>query len=183
MFIVNLVMSLILYAVIFLCAPFIAEFFHNEELIPLTRVSSLSMIIGALAMVQQTRLTKRIDFKSQTKITIAASVSSGIIGIVMALLGFGVWALVAQTLTSQMIRTSLLWLVNRWIPSLRFSSKSFHELFVFGWKMMASSILDTVWKELNQVIIGKFYSPASLGQYSRAMGFSIIVKLIIIQKI
>ena len=171
-FIVNLVMSLMLYAVIFLCAPFIAEFFHNEELIPLTRVSSLSMIIGALAMVQQTRLTKRIDFKSQTKITITASVSSGIIGIVMALLGFGVWALVAQTLSSQMIRTSLLWVVNKWIPSLRFSSKSFHELFGFGWKMMASSILDTVWKELYQVVVGRFYSPATLGQYTRAKGFS-----------
>ena len=171
-FIVNLVMSLMLYAVIFLCAPFIAEFFHNEELIPLTRVSSLSMIVGALAMVQQTRLTKRIDFKSQTKITITASVSSGIIGIVMALLGFGVWALVAQTLSSQMIRTSLLWVVNKWIPSLRFSSKSFHELFGFGWKMMASSILDTVWKELYQVVVGRFYSPATLGQYTRAKGFS-----------
>ena len=171
-FIVNLVMSILLYAVIFLCAPFIAEFFHNKELIPLTRVSSLSMIIGALAMVQQTRLTKRIDFKSQTKITITASVSSGIIGIVMALLGFGVWALVAQTLSSQMIRTSLLWMVNKWIPSLRFSSKSFHELFGFGWKMMASSILDTVWKELYQVVVGRFYSPATLGQYTRAKGFS-----------
>lgn len=171
-FIVNLVMSILLYAVIFLCAPFIADFFHNEELIPLTRVSSLSMIIGALAMVQQTRLTKRIDFKSQTKITITASVCSGVIGIFMALLGFGVWALVAQTLTSQMIRTSLLWKVNKWIPRLHFSSKSFHELFGFGWKMMASSILDTVWKELYQVVVGRFYSPATLGQYTRAKDFS-----------
>ncbi len=171
-FIVNLVMSFMLYTVIFMCAPFIADFFHNEELIPLTRVSSLSMIIGALAMVQQTRLTKRIDFKSQTKITITASVSSGIFGIAMAFLGFGVWALVAQTLTSQTIRTFLLWVVNKWVPSLRFSSKSFHELFGFGWKMMVSSILDTVWKELYQVIVGRFYSPATLGQYTRAKEFS-----------
>lgn len=176
-FIVNLVMSILLYAVIFLCAPFIADFFHNEELIPLTRVSSLSMIIGALALVQQTRLTKRIDFKSQTKITITASICSGVVGIVMALLGFGVWALVAQTLTSQMIRTSLLWVVNKWIPSLRFSSKSFHELFGFGWKMMASGILDTIWKELYQVIVGRFYSPSTLGQYTRAKGFSQIFSI------
>ena len=171
-FIVNLVMSILLYAVIFLCAPFIADFFHNEELIPLTRVSSLSMIVGALAIVQQTRLTKRIDFKSQTKITITASVCSGIVGIIMALLGFGVWALVAQTLTSQILRTSLLWKVNKWIPSLHFSSKSFHELFGFGWKIMVSSILDTVWKELYQVVVGRFYSPATLGQYTRAKQFS-----------
>ena len=160
-FIVNLAMSLILYTVIFLCAPLIADFFHRYELVDLTRVSSLSMIIGALALVQQTRLTKRIDFKSQTKITIAASVISGIIGIVMALLGFGVWALVAQSLSSQVIRTSLLWVVNKWVPSLRFSSKSFHELFGFGWKMMLSSIIDTVWKELYQVVVGRFYSPAA----------------------
>lgn len=171
-FIVNLGMSILLYAIIFFCAPFIADFFHNEELIPLTRVSSLSMIIGALALVQQTRLTKRIDFKSQTKITITASVCSGIIGIVLALIGFGVWALVAQTLTSQIIRTSLLWVVNKWIPSLRFSSKSFHELFGFGWKMMVSAIIDTVWKELYQVVVGRFYSPATLGQYTRAKGFA-----------
>lgn len=176
-FIVNLGMSILLYAIIFFCAPFIADFFHNEELIPLTRVSSLSMIIGALAMVQQTRLTKRIDFKSQTKITLIASVSSGIVGIAMALLGFGVWALVAQTLTSQMIRTTLLWVVNKWIPSLRFSSNSFHELFGFGWKMMASGILDTIWKELYQVIVGRFYSPSTLGQYTRAKGFSQIFSI------
>lgn len=171
-FIVNLAMSLILYTIIFICAPFIADFFRRDELVDLTRVSSLSMIIGALALVQQTRLTKRIDFKSQTKITITASVFSGIVGIVMALLGFGVWALVAQTLTSQMIRTSLLWVVNKWIPSLRFSSKSFHELFGFGWKMMVSAIIDTVWKELYQVVVGRFYSPATLGQYTRAKSFS-----------
>lgn len=171
-FIANLAMSIMLYAIIFLGAPFIADFFHNEELIALTRVSSLSMIIGALAIVQQTRLTKRIDFKSQTKITITASVCSGVVGIVMALLGFGVWSLVAQTLTSQMIRTALLWVVNKWIPSLCFSSKSFHELFGFGWKMMVSGIIDTVWKDLYQVVVGKFYSPATLGQYTRAKGFS-----------
>lgn len=171
-FIVNLVMSMALYAVIFLCAPFIADFFHKEELVALTRVSTLSMIIGALAIVQQTRLTKRIDFKSQTKITITASVCSGIMGIIMALLGFGVWALVAQILTLQAIRTTLLWVVNKWIPNLSFSSKSFHELFGFGWKMMVSSILDTVWKELYQVVVGRFYSPATLGQYTRAKGFS-----------
>lgn len=171
-FIVNLAMSLMLYAVIFLCAPLIADFFYNEELVDLTRVSSLSMIIGALTLVQQTRLTKRIDFKSQTKITITASICSGLVGITMALLGFGVWSLVAQTLTSQILKTVLLWIVNKWIPSIRFSAKSFYELFGFGWKMLASNILDTVWKELYQVIVGRFYSPATLGQYTRARGFS-----------
>lgn len=171
-FIVNLGVSLLLYAVIYLCSPFIADFFHREELVALTQVSSLGMIIGALGLVQQTRLTKRIDFKTQTKITIIASVASGIVGVVMALMGFGVWSLVAQSLTSQGLRTILLWVANKWVPQLRFSSDSFHDLFGFGWKMMVSSLIDTVWKELYQVVVGKFYSSATLGQYTRAKGFS-----------
>lgn len=171
-FIVNMGLSILLYVVIFLCSPFIAEFFRREELVALTRVASLGMIIGALALVQQTRLTKRIDFKTQTKITIIASLSSGAIGIGMALMDFGVWALVAQTLSFQSFRTVFLWYYNKWMPRLRFSSESFHELFGFGWKMMASGVLDTVWKELYQVVVGKFYSPAALGQYTRAKQFS-----------
>lgn len=171
-FIVNLGLSLLLYAAIYLCAPFISDFFMRQELVNLTRVSSLGMIIGALALVPQTRLTKCIDFKTQTKITLIASVSSGIIGIVMAFMGFGVWSLVVQGLSGQILRTVLLWFYNKWVPKLRFSSTSFHELFGFGWKMMASSVLDTVWKELYQVVVGKFYTPATLGQYTRAKGFS-----------
>lgn len=171
-FIVNLGMSLLMYAVIFLCAPLIARFFGREELVLLTRVSSIGMIIGALAMVQQTRLTKRIDFKTQTKITMIASTTSGVIGIVMAATGFGVWALVAQSLSSHLLRTILLWFFNKWVPQFRFSGNSFRELFGFGWKLMVSGVLDTVWKELYQVVVGKFYSPATLGQYTRAKQFS-----------
>lgn len=171
-FIVNLGMSLLLYAIIFFSAPFIARFFDRTELVSLTRVSSLGMIIGALALVQQTRLTKRIDFKTQTKITLIASISSGVIGIVMAATGFGVWALVAQSLSSQLLRTILLWFFNKWVPQLHFSGRSFKELFGFGWKMMVSGVLETVWKELYQVVVGKFYSPATLGQYTRAKQFS-----------
>lgn len=171
-FIVNLCISLLLYVVIYISSPFIAAFFHREELIALTQVSSLGMIIGALGLVQQTRLTKCIDFKTQTKITIVASVGSGIVGIVMALMGFGVWSLVIQSLASQGLRTILLWMADKWVPQLRFSLVSFHELFGFGWKMMLSSLIDTVWKELYQVVVGKFYSPATLGQYTRAKQFS-----------
>lgn len=171
-FIVNLIMSLLLYGVIFICAPLIAEFFKREELIALTRVSSMGMIIGAFAIVQQTRLTKRIDFKTQTKISFTAAIISGVIGITMAIMGFGVWSLVAQQLSSRVIRTTLLWVFNKWIPQLRFSSESFHDLFGFGWKLMLSGLLDTVWKELYQVVVGKFYSPVTLGQYTRAKHYS-----------
>ena len=171
-FICNLGMSILLYAAIYLYSPLIAAFFGREELVALTRVSSLSMIIFALSLVQQVRLTKRIDFKTQTKISVSASIVSGIVGITMAFLGFGVWALVAQTLLSSTLRTILLWIANKWIPALRFSVDSFRNLFGFGWKMMIAGIMDSVYKQLYQVIVGKYYSPASLGQYSRAKNFS-----------
>ena len=171
-FIVNLGLSMLLYALVFLASPLIADFFGREELVWLTRVSSLIMIIGALAIVQQTRLTKRIDFKTQTKITLTASVISGVIGITMAFLDFGVWALVAQMLSAQVLRTVLLWVYNHWIPSLRFNKQSFSELFGFGWKLMVSGILDSLYTQLYQVVVGKYYNAATLGQYTRAKQFS-----------
>lgn len=171
-FICNLLMSILLYTIVFLCSPLIAGFFNRQELVALTRVSSFTMIIGALAIVQQTRLTKRIDFKTQTKITLIASILSGIVGIALALMDFGVWALVVQGIVAQALRTVLLWFFNHWIPSIRFSKESFNRLFGFGWKMMASGILDSLWKELYQLVVGKFYSPATLGQYTRAKQFS-----------
>ena len=171
-FICNLLMSLLLYTVIFLCAPLIANFFGRVELTALVRVSSLGLIIGALGMVQQTRLTKCIDFKTQTKITLVATALSGIVGIGMALAGFGVWALVAQQLMSQAITTLLLYIYNRWLPRFVFSKASFHDLFGFGWKMMVSGLLDAVWKELYQVVVGKFYNPATLGQYTRGRHYA-----------
>ena len=171
-FICNLGMSVVLYVVIFACAPFIARFFLREELINLIRVASLGMIIGSFAIVQRTRLTKRIDFRTQTKISIMASITSGVIGITMALLDCGVWSLVAQSLMGALLSTILLGFANKWLPSMRFSTESFHRLFGFGWKMMLSGLLNEVWKELYQVVVGKFYSPATLGQYTRAKGFS-----------
>ena len=171
-FIVNLVLSALIYVIVFWLSPFIAEFFKREELVLLIRVTSIGLVIGALALVQQTRLTKRIDFKTQTKVTIVASVLSGIIGIVMALMGFGVWALVFQVLSAELLRTTLLWYYNKWVPKLRFSTSSFHDLFGFGWKIMVSNLLDAIWRELYQVVVGKFYSPAALGQYTRAKQFS-----------
>ena len=171
-FLINLGMSLLLYGILFLCAPLIANFFGREELIWLTRVSSINMIIGALSMVQVTRLIKRIDFKTQTKITIIATIISGVIGIACAFIGLGVWALVAHSLVSQTIHTICFWKVNKWIPNFTFSVNSFKELFNFGWKILASYLLDTVWKQLYQIVVGKFYNPATLGQYTRAKNYS-----------
>lgn len=171
-FIINFCVSLFLYGIVFLCSPLIARFFGRDELVLLTRVSSLGMIISSLAIVQRARLTRRIDFKSQTKITFISSFFSGIVGVVMAFMGFGVWALIAQDLINRALSTISLWLVNKWVPTVHFSKQSFKELFGFGWKVMMSHVIDTVWKELFQVVVGKYYSPASLGQYTRAKSFS-----------
>ena len=170
--IINLGLSLFLYAIVFISSPLIAVFFGREELVALTRVSSSSMVIGALAIVQQVRLTKRIDFKTQSKITLIAGVTSGVIGIVMAISGLGVWALVFQGVILQLIRTVLLRYFNHWSPSFYFSKESFSRLFGYGWKMMASGIIDSLWTQLYQVVVGKFYSPSTLGQYTRANQFS-----------
>lgn len=171
-FIVNLGISVILYVIIYVCSPLIAYFFAREELVALTRVSSLTLILGALSLVQLKRLTKQIDFKTQTKITIISSVLSGIAGVIMAFCGCGVWSLVAQGLVSQGLRTILLWYYNHWIPQFRFSMTSFRDLFGFGWKVMVNDFLDSIWRELYQVVVGKCYSPGTLGQYTRAKGFS-----------
>lgn len=171
-FIINLGLSFTLYALIFFCSPLIADFFGREELVALTRVSSFTMVIGSLAIVQQVRLTKRVDFKTQAKITLIASVVSGLIGVVLALFKMGVWSLVFQGLVFQLLRTIFLWFSNHWMPLLNFNKQSFCRLFGFGWKMMASSILDSLWTQLYQMVVGKSYSPATLGQYTRANQFS-----------
>lgn len=171
-FIVNFTLSILLYLIIFFGAPLIATFFNRNELVALTRTASLGIIIGAFALVQSTKLTKKIDFKTQAKITFITSVFSGFVGIIMALVGFGVWALIGQSLSSQVLGTILLFFYNKWIPKFRFSKTSFNKLFGFGWKMMASGLLDRLWREMYQVVVGKFYSPSTLGQYTRASQFS-----------
>lgn len=171
-FYVNLGLSFVMALALFLCAPLIAKFFERPELVSLTQVMSSVVVINALAIVQRARLTKAVDFKTQTKITIISSVISGIVGITMAYTGFGVWALVGQQITAQGCNTTLLWLCNKWLPKLEFSIASFKEMWNFGWKLLVSGLLDTAWKEIYQVVVGKCYAPATLGLYTRAKQFS-----------
>ena len=171
-FYVNLGLSVVMALALFLCAPLIANFFGRSELISLTQVLSSVVVINALAIVQRTRLTKAVDFKTQTKITLISSVISGIVGITMAYTGFGVWALVGQQITAQGTNTALLWIYNRWLPKLGFSIASFKEMWNFGWKLLVSGLIDTTWTEIYQVVIGKCYTPATLGLYTRATQFT-----------
>lgn len=168
MFITNLVISVLLFFVMFFGSPLIAHFFNNEQLIPLTKVMSFYLIVNAFCLIQRTLLTKEIDFKTQTKCNVISSAISGIIGIIMALKSYGVWALVGQQLSKILFNTICLWYYRRWKPSFSFSWNSFRELFGFGWKLMVSGIINSIWGQIYQIVIGKCYSAETLGQYTKA---------------
>lgn len=172
MFITNMVISLLLYGLLWLGAPTIAYFFERPELVSLTRATGLILILQALSLTQVTILTKRIDFKTKTKASLIAAIASGMVGIGMAFTGFGVWALVGQKLSNTLLYSVCLWALNRWWPNFSFSRSSFRYMWGFGWKMMVSGLLDHTWNQLYQIVVGKFYSPATLGQYTRSREYA-----------
>lgn len=174
LFVFNLVVSVLLFFLLFAGAPFISDFFKRQELLPLIRVMGLLLIIQALSIVQNTILSRRVDFKTKTKASVISSLLSGIVGIVMAFAGYGVWSLVAQQLSRQLIYTICLWFFNKWWPKLRLSCDSLSYMWGFGWKLLVSGLLDNIWKQLYQVVVGKCYSPASLGQYTRSEQYASI---------
>ena len=172
MFITNMGMIVLMYVLLWFGAPAIAHFFERPELVDLTRVTGLILILQALSITQVTILTKRIDFKTKTKASLIAAIASGIVGIGMAFAGFGVWALVGQKLSNMILYSVCLWALNRWWPNFSFSCESFRYMWGFGWKMMVSGLLDHTWNQLYQVVVGKCYSPATLGQYTRSREYA-----------
>ena len=170
-FYTNLLLSICMALLLYCSAGFIADFFKREELIPLTHVMSSVVVINALAIVQRTRLTKIIDFKTQTKVSFFSSIFSGVVGITMAFTGFGVWALVGQQIASALMTVVLLWTMSKWLPKWEFSWKSFIEMWSFGWKLLLSGIFNSLSSQVHSAVIGKCFSPATLGQYTRAHQF------------
>lgn len=170
-FVANLAFSTVLYALLYLLAWPIAAFFSNPLLVSLTRVMSAILLIDAFMFVPKARLTKELDFKTQTKISVVSSFVSGVVGIGCALWGFGVWALVTQQLVRHFLNTLLLWMATRGSISMHFSRQSFTTLFSFGSKMLLSDLISSVYRQLYHIVIGKFYAPATLGQYTRAHQF------------
>lgn len=167
-FFFNLFLGVILALVLFLTAPLIAQFYRQPALIPITRVLSLTLIINAFGLVQTSLLAKKLDFKTQMKISLLAVILSGVIGIVMAYQGFGVWSLVAQLVSKSVFQAILLWLFNDWRPTATFSLSSLKSMFTFGSKLLVSGLLDTVFNNIYQTFIGRVYSPTDLGFYSKA---------------
>jgi len=164
----NLVMALIMYAVIFLSADVISTFFKEPELVFILRVLSLTLIINSIGLIQRTMLIKSINFKTQTKISVISSIVSGIIAIIFAFMGYGVWSLVIRILSLQVIQSLLLCLFNKWMPSLVFNIDSFKRLFGFGWKLLVSGLIYTLYGNLYFLIIGRAFSTLELGYYTNA---------------
>lgn len=167
----NLIVSLALYVLLFFSSGIISQFFEETELENMLKVFGLILIINALGIIQQTLFSKEINFKTQTYITLIASVGSGALAIVAALKGMGVWSLVILNLSHAFLNTLFLWIWSVWRPIWVFSKKSFSELFGFGSKLLISALIETVYQNVYYLVIGKYFSAKELGFYTRADQF------------
>lgn len=168
----NLAVSIFLYLIVFFTSSFIASFYNEPQLESIAKVVALVFILNAFAIVQRAQLSKRMDFKSQSKATIASTILSGLTGIYLAYKGYGAWALVIQGLVSSTVNTASLWLITGWRPTLEFSKDSFKQLFGFGSRLMATGLLQTIYTNLYSLVIGKFYTAKDLGFFNKMQNFA-----------
>ena len=164
----NIAVAVFFYLGLFFAAPAIANFYNIPLLVPVTRVTAINLVIGSLSGIHDAKLSIAIDFKSRAKISIVSAVLTGSVGLWMAYAGYGVWALVVQTVFAGIIKTIMLWVIVKWYPKLVFSWQSFKEMFSFGSKLLASGLLDTIYNNIYPLVIGKVFSPTTLGVYSKA---------------
>ncbi len=167
-FFFNLFGSLIIYLIVFFIAPFIADFYNQNILISLIRWYCIIFIINAFSNIQHTRLSKKMDFKTEIKIAIPSLILSSFVGISMAFLGYGVWSLVVSAIVQSFVSSVQLWFWSKWQPSFVFDFQLFKKHFNFGYKLTISGILDTVFSNIYYIIIGRLFPPAQLGFYNRA---------------
>lgn len=171
----NIVVAIFFYGVLFLCAPLIADFYEMPILKPVLRVSAIGIVINSFAGLQRSLLTAEMQFKTLAKLSIVSLIISGTVGMVMAYYDFQVWALVAQGLVAAVIGTIFIWWKSTWRPRLIFTTASFKEFFGFGSKLLASSLLDTVYNNMYGVIIGKVFKASDLAFYNRGSSLSQLV--------
>ena len=171
----NFSMCLVLYAVMFIVAPYIAIFYEDMTLTSVIRVLSLTIVISGVKGIQQAYVSRNMLFKRFFFSTIGGTIFSAFLGIGLAFSGCGVWALVAQQLSNTMIDTLILWITVKWKPKKEFSWKRLRTLFSYGWKLLVSSLLDTVYNNLRNLIIGKMYSSADLAYYNQGDKFPKII--------
>lgn len=171
----NFALCLILYAVMFVAAPFIAGFYDDNTLIPIIRVISLTIVISGVKGIQQSYVSRNMLFKKFFYSTLGGTIFSAFIGIALAYAGFGVWAIVAQQLSNTTIDTLILWLTVKWRPKKMFSWRRLKGLLSFGWKMLASALLDTFYNNIRSLVIGKMYSSSGLAYYDQGKKFPNVI--------
>lgn len=164
----NFVGSVIVYGILFIASPWIADFYHQPALTNITRIYGLTFILSAFGTVQNTILTRELKFKKQAIISLPALIISSTVGLIMAYWNYGVWSLVGSVLVNAFFTSLFLWFSANWYPKFIFSKEKFKLHFHYGYKLTISSILDTVFTNIYQIVIGKFYSAAQVGYYTRA---------------
>ena len=164
----NIIISLILYGVLFLIAPWVADFYNEPQLLNLMQVLCFIVVINSFGAIQRTLYTATLNFKIQAKASLFAAILSGVVGIILAYRHFGVWALVCQQLLNALFSVALFWWYPTWRPHLIFSWSSFRKLFAFGSNLMISTLINTIYGNIYQMVIGKIFSATSLGHFSQA---------------
>lgn len=167
----NISFCAILYCLLFWAAPLISEFYGNEELTPLVRVIGLTIILSGVKNIQQSYVSKKLQFKKFFFATLCGTIGAAFVGIYMARRGLGVWALVAQSLFNNAVDTVILWITVDWHPRFIFSFERLKTLFAFGWKILLSSLIDTIYNNVRSLIIGKRYTSADLAFYNKGKTF------------
>lgn len=170
-FFFNIFMCTVLYAGMFFAAPLIARFYNTEELTTIVRVMSLTLIISGVKNILVSVIQRRLQYKKFFFATLTGTIGAAVIGIVMAYRGFGVWALICQSLFNSTVDTIILWLTVDWRPKLQFSFLRLKSLFSYGWKLLATTLVDKVYSNLRQLLIGKIYSAEDLAYYNKASGW------------
>lgn len=174
-FYVSLVIAIIIYLILWIFAPTIANFYKLLELTSILRVMGLTLFLNAFNSIQSAIISKNMEFKKLFYSSLGAIIPSGILGIILAYKGLGVWSLVYQQLINQFFVCIILWFTVKWSPSLIFSLKKVKKLFSFGSKLLCSSLIDTIYRELINLIIGRVYPPAMLGYYNRGDQFPKVI--------
>lgn len=171
----NFVVCLILYFGMFVAAPYIAKFYNDFSLTAIIRVISLTIVISGIKGIQQSYVSRNMLFKRFFFATLGGTVFSAFLGIAMAYAGYGVWSIVAQQLSNTAIDTLILWITVKWRPKKMFSWERLRGLLSYGWKLLVSSLLDTVYNNLRNLIIGKVYTSADLAYYNQGDKFPKVV--------
>ncbi len=167
----GLALAAVVYGIVFFSSPFIAEFYRNESLTPIIRVMALRIPIAAFNTVQHAYVQKNMWFRKFFFATLIGTLVSGVLAVIMAYMGFGVWALVEQYLGNVIIDTVCLWIIVGWRPTREFSFKKLKAIYDYGWKILVVGLLDTVYSRLRNLVIGRQYSSADLAYYTRGYTF------------